>query len=123
MSYDLHLYSRCQPRAADLEAFLAMEPSLTADGRLKRDGYVLLSDTAGVHAEVDGPARAEAEDLPDAANGAIRASGWLVQMSIKPSTDAQWPLAFATHIARATEGVVYDPQEDRVTWPAGFSAA
>lgn len=43
-----------------------------------------------------------------------------MQLSIKPSADAQSPLAFATHIARATEGVVYDPQEDRVTWPAGF---
>ncbi|MEO7296813.1 MAG: hypothetical protein ABIZ57_11810 [Candidatus Limnocylindria bacterium] len=120
MSYDLHVYSRRQPRAADLEAFLATEPILTADGRLKRDGYVLLSDTAGVHAEVDGPARTEAEDLPDAANGAIRVSGWLVQVSIKPSTDTQWPMAFATHLAQASEGVVYDPQEDRVAWPAGF---
>jgi hypothetical protein len=30
-----------------------------------------------------GRPRAEAEDLPDAANGAIRASGWLLQVSIK----------------------------------------
>ena len=70
-------------------------------------------------AEVDGPNRMEDEDVPDAAAGAIGASGWLVQISVMPSTTAASPRV-AIHLARATDGVVYDPQQDLVTWPRGF---
>ena len=55
MSYDLRVYSKRQPRAGDLETFLAREHAPNADGRLKRDGHLLLTDADGVHAEVDGP--------------------------------------------------------------------
>ena len=121
MSYDLQVYSRRQPKAADLDDFIrTADHPLTSDGRLKRDGPLLLTDADSIYAEVDGPVRAEAEDLPDAANGAIGGSGWLVQLSVKPSADVAWPMELATHLARAADGVVYDPQEDRVTWPAGF---
>lgn len=120
LSYDLQVFAKRQPRASDLEAYLAHEDAPSSDGRFKRDGYVLLKAGDGAHAEVDGPSRIEAEDVPDAASGAIGSSGWLVQISVKPSTDATWPMDLAIHLARATDGVVYDPQEDRVTWPNGF---
>ena len=120
MSYDLQVFARRQPKAADLDAFLAATGAATTDAPLKRGGSLLLSTDDGVHVEVDGPARIERDDVPDAANGAIGASGWLVQLSVKPSTDASWPMDLAVHLARAGEGVVYDPQQDRVTWPAGF---
>ncbi len=121
MSYDLQIIAKKQPKAAHLEAFLeAADAALTADGRLKRDGYLLLTDAAGVHAEVDGPNHTEDEDVPEAAAGAIGATGWLVQISVKPSTDATWPQELAIHLARAADGVVYDPQQDLVTWPKGF---
>ncbi len=120
MSYDLHIYSKRQPKASDLDAFLSTHSDGTAEGRFKRDSLVLLTAADGVHAEIDGPSRVEAEDLPDAANGAIGASGWLVQISVKPSTEATWPMDLAIHLARAADGVLYDPQEDRVAWPKGF---
>jgi hypothetical protein len=120
LSYDLQVFAKRQSKAADLDAFLATQRGITAEGAFKRDGYVLLTAPDGVHAEVDGPNRLEAEDLPDAANGGIGRSGWLVQVSVKPSTDAPWPMDLAAHLARSADGVVYDPQEDRVTWPGGF---
>ncbi len=122
MSYDLHVFSKRRPRAGDLDAFLTAKRALKADGRLKRDGYLLLTDADAVHAEIDGPGQVESEDLPDAANGAIGERGWLLQISVKPSTDAAWPNELAAHIARGSDGIVYDPQEDRVTWPVGFQA-
>jgi hypothetical protein len=122
VSYDLQVFAKRQPKAVEFDAFLATHTGISSEGRFKRDGYVLLSATDGVHAEIDGPNRIEAEDLPDAANGAIGGSGWLVQISVKPSTDATWPSDLAIHLARNADGVVYDPQEDRVTWPQGFQA-
>jgi hypothetical protein len=120
VSYDLQIFARRRPKAADLDAFLAATGAATTDRPLKRGGSLVLSAGDDVHVEVDGPARIERDDVPDAANGAIGASSWLVQLSVKPSTDAAWPMDLSVHLARAAEGVVYDPQEDRVTWPAGF---
>ena len=122
MSYDLQVYAKRQPRASDLDAYRSGQDGLSANGRLKRDGAVVLTAADGVVAEVDGPSHVEAEDLPDAANGAIGAKGWLVQISVKPSTEAAWPMELAIHLARAADGIVYDPQEDRVGWPKGFQA-
>ncbi|MGH2455407.1 MAG: hypothetical protein ACRDHD_04025 [Candidatus Limnocylindria bacterium] len=120
MSYDLHVIAKRQPKAADLSAFLDARDDLRAEGQLKRNGFVLVTGTHGTHAEVDGPSRLEPEDVPDAANGSIGPSGWLVQISVKPSTDATWPMDLAVHLARQADGVVYDPQDDRVAWPKGF---
>ena len=83
---------------------------------------MLLTDVDDVVVEVDGPSRLEDEDVPDQAAGAIGATGWLVQLSVKPSTEARWPMETAIHLARAADGVVYDPQQDLVTWPGGLSA-
>lgn len=122
MSYDLHVIAKKQPRSAHLRAFLETAgEQLTFDGALKRDGHLLMTDAAATtHVEVDGPGRIEADDVPEVAGGAIGAQGWLIQLSVKPSTDETWPLEFATHLARVADGVVYDPQQDRVTWPKGF---
>lgn len=91
-----------------------------SDGALKRGGSMMMRAADGTIAEVDGPNRIEAEDLPDAAHGAIGRSGWLVEISVKPSADARWPQELAIHLARAADGVVYDPQQDAVTWPDGW---
>lgn len=119
MSYDLHVISKRKPKAADLDAFLASEGTPTSGGRLRSDGYLLLT-ADDADAEVDGPSRVEAEDVPDAADGAIGPSGWLLQISVKGASGVLWPMDLAIHLARAADGVVYDPQHDRVTWPKGF---
>ncbi len=119
MSYDLRVVSKKRPLAAHLAGFLAGWAGLSTHGSIK-DGYILLTDAAGAAAEVDGPGRIEDDDVPDAAAGAIGANGWLVQVSVKASTDAGWASDLAIHLARSAEGVVYDPQLDRVTWPQGF---
>lgn len=96
MSYDLMIYAKRQPKAADFEAFLGTgDRGISADGRFKRAGYVLVSHAGGIAAEVDGPNRMEAEDVADAANGAIGGSDWQVQLSVKPSTETTWPMELA----------------------------
>lgn len=121
MSYDLQVITKRQPRASDLAAFVeASEATLQAEGTFKRGGLVVVSDSAGATLEIDGPNRVETEDLPDSVNGAIGRSGWLVELSLEPSSDVTWPQALASHLSRAADGVVYDPQLDAVTWPAGW---
>jgi len=124
MSHDLHVIAKRRAKASDLDAFGSDRPGLEVDGRLKTDGLVTLADAAGTHVEMDGPSRIEAEDVPDAAIGAIGgigAKGWLIQLSVKAAAGVEiWPTDLAVHLARATDGVVYDPQLDRVTWPPGF---
>lgn len=120
MSYDLQVIAKRQPRAADLAAFIEDAEQIRVEGDFKRGASTVMHADDGTIAEVDGPNRIEADDLPDAANGAIGRSGWLVEISVKPSTNASWPQELAIHLARAADGVVYDPQQDAVTWPAGW---
>jgi hypothetical protein len=121
VSYDLHVISKRQAKASHLETFLAtFDQAAGRAGRLEPNGHLLLGDGAGTHAEVDGPSRIEAEDVPEAAAGAIGRSGWLVAISVKPPTAAAWPADLAIHLAQAADGVVYDPQQDAVTWPKGW---
>jgi hypothetical protein len=121
MSHDLHVIAKRRAKASDLDAFGTEHPGLEMDGRLKTDGFVTFADASGTHVELDGPSRIEAEDVPDAALGAIGRSGWLIQLSVKPAAGADgWPTELAVHLARAADGVVHDPQLDRVTWPPGF---
>lgn len=122
MSFDLQVFARRQPRAADLGPVLAAN-GLSMTGAFKRGGSTLVSDADGGVAEVDGPNRLEAEDLPDRATGAIRGSGWLVEISAKGPTSGKWAMELAIHLARAADGVVFDPQEDAVTWPSGWRSA
>ena len=120
MSYDLQVITKRRPRTTDLTAFLSSRPdSLRCDGSLG-PGAIVADDASGTVAEVDGPNRIESADVPDAAYGAIGRAGWLVEISGKPSSNVIWPRDLATHLARAADGVVYDPQEDAVTWPAGW---
>jgi hypothetical protein len=121
MSYDLQVIAKRQPRAADLASFVEAETtSLETDGDFKRAGSLVMRAEDGTTAEIDGPNRIEAQDLPDATNGAIGGRGWLVEISVKPSVNASWPQELAIYLARAANGVVYDPQQDAVTWPAGW---
>jgi hypothetical protein len=121
MSYDLQVIAKRQLRAADLASFVeSSATSLDTDGDFKRAGSLVMRADDGTIAEIDGPNRIDAEDVPDAANGAIGRRGWLVEISVKPSANQSWPQELAIHLARAADGVVYDPQKDAVTWPAGW---
>jgi hypothetical protein len=61
--------------------------------------------------EIDGPFEADDEDAPPAVAAALLTVRWTVQLS-----GAALDLARA--IADSGRGVVYDPQEDRIVWPA-----
>lgn len=63
--------------------------------------------------------RIAAEDLPAAAHGSTGSSGWVVSFSVRGS-QATWPSELAVQLARAAGCVVYDPQQDAVTWPRGW---
>jgi hypothetical protein len=70
MSYDLQVLAKRQPKAADLTAFVeAAGTALESAGTFKRGGSILLRDQHGAAAEIDGPNRIEAEDLPETAVG------------------------------------------------------
>ena len=121
VSYDLQIIAKKQPKAVHVRAVpLIADGTVSGRGTLQRGGHLLLTDAVGVVVDVDGPSAIDDEDVPDAASGAIGATGWLVQLSMKPSTEATWPQELAIQLARAADGVVYDPQLHRVTWPKGF---
>jgi hypothetical protein len=122
VSFDLHVLARRQPKASDLGPIIAAN-GLRITGAFKRGGSILVMDQDGGAAELDGPNRLEAEDVPDRASGAIRGSGWLVEISAKGPTSATWAMELAIRLARAADGVVFDPQEDAVTWPNGWRSA
>ncbi len=64
---------------------------------------------AGV--EIDGPFAAEDGDAPPAVAAALLTARWTVQLSGAA-------LELARAIADSGRGVVYDPQEDAIVWPA-----
>jgi hypothetical protein len=53
VSYDLQVFAKRQPKASEFDAFLSTHTTIAPDGRFKRNGYVLLTATDGVHAEID----------------------------------------------------------------------
>jgi hypothetical protein len=74
--------------------------------------------------DVDGPARVELDDLPDDLAGVVPKGRWLVEIHVPAGSADQLgatALDLAIHLARAGDGGVYDPQDDRVAWPAGVT--
>lgn len=91
----------------DLEVVVARKPSAA----------ILRTNQSTI--AVDGPDAVESEDLaPSLANLVV--GGWLVRIMVASSAQAARVKArqLAERIAKECKGVVYDPQEDAVVWPA-----
>jgi hypothetical protein len=119
VSFDLHVFARRKPRVSQISGLL--EEAQLRQAATGSDGWPrLLVDDAGVHAELDGPVRIRPADLPPAAAGALQREGWTVSISLRDTTSPSWPAGLATTLAEACAGVVWDPQQDAVTWPQGW---
>ena len=69
---------------------------------------------------LDGPLRVDAEDLPSWLAAAVLTPRWLVEISAPEGTsDLVWKMAnrVGRHLADEMEGVLFDPQHDRIAWP------
>lgn len=70
-------------------------------------------------AHVSEPVRVETEDLPEAVIAASVGVSAVLNVTVEGSSavGARYALRFAKHLADATGGVVFDPQQDAVVWP------
>ena len=134
MSYDLHVYCVEPVAPSVLAAVVAgidgLRFGLDEGGRALAS--VIEHAVRGKHenlATLDGPLHIEAEDLPDSVRAAAVGIGVTYQLacSATPASAVRQINEVARGLAKEGRGVVYDPQEDAVTWPRGsarkFSAS
>ena len=128
MSHDWLVATRTRPAPLAIDAF-AQSAGLALDisGAFRSGSNVLVTRTNGATArtiDIDGPDRAEPEDLPDDLAGVVPKAAWLVAIHLPGGYAADedgWTLDLAIHLARSGDGAVFDPQADRVAWPTGVT--
>jgi hypothetical protein len=127
VSHDLLVATRTRPKRELLAAFAAghaAEPT-TADGfRSGSNTLLTLPGGEGRTIDVDGPNRVELDDLPDDLAGVVPRANWLVEIHVPAASQPDilgTALDLAIHLARSTDGAVFDPQEDRIVWPSGVT--
>jgi hypothetical protein len=127
VSYDLLVATRTRPKPALLASFAAAnraEPTAADGFRPGSNTLLTLPGDGGRTIDVDGPNRVEPDDLPDDLAGAVARLSWLVEIHVPAGSEPDLPgiaLDLAIHIARATDGAVFDPQRDRIAWPSGLT--
>jgi hypothetical protein len=123
MSYDIEVVMHELPTAA-LADELAAEHGLEIDGLFREGGDVLLSHRSGAF-QMWGPQAIELDDLADAVIHAAVAPRFALTITIPLGDVRLRPRArkLAESFARSCDGVVYDPQEDRVVFPRSRSRA
>ncbi len=127
MSYDLIVVLRIRPPADSLELFArAAQLNLQSRGEFRTGANVLVAnlDQDGRTIDVDGPSRIDATDLDDAIAGTVRGPRWQVEIHVPGGFDERvdaWVVDLATHLARAGDGIVWDPQREMIVWPTGIT--
>jgi hypothetical protein len=127
VSYDLLVATPKRPKPDVLGAFVdarGLAASPRDGSRAGSNSLLVVPGRPGQAIDVDGPARVELDDLPDDLAGVVPKAGWLVEIHVPAgSSDGLGAMALdlAIHLARAGDGAVFDPQEDRVAWPAGVT--
>lgn len=127
MSYDFLVVTRRRPPADTIEAYaLAAQINVDLTGVFRAGSNVLVSnlDHAGRTVDVDGPQRVAVDDLDDVVAGSVRGPKWQVEIHLPGGFDDGadgWALDLAVHIARSSDGVVFDPQRETVVWPTGIT--
>ena len=127
MSHDLLVAMRMRPRPDAVEVFARSAGlDLHVDGAFKTESNALVTRVVGTTErtiDVQGPLRAEPEDLPDDLAGVVSKPIWLVEIHLPGGYTAAdaWAVELAIHLARVGKGAVFDPQADRVVWPSGVT--
>ena len=128
MSHDWLIATRTRPPPTALDTFATSAGiELTVAGAFRPGANALVTHTNGTTArtiDVDGPDRAEPDDLPDDLAGAVTKPAWLVAIHLPGGYAVEadgWTLELAIHLARVGDGAVFDPQADRLVWPTGVT--
>lgn len=124
MSYDLQVFGRAPLEAADVRAIGDALKGARVVGDVAAGGFVVERRDRGEFDyafNVDRPLRVDSEDVPEEVISAAAGIRWTYQLTVEGSTGPAIELArrFARELARRSEGVVFDPQEDPVVWPRG----
>jgi hypothetical protein len=127
VSHDLLVATRTRPKPEHVASFAAAngaEPT-TADG-FRPGSHTLLTLSGGEERtiDIDGPNRVELDDLPDDLAGVVSRANWLVEIHVPAASHPDLlraALDLAIHLARSTDGAVFDPQADRIAWPSGVT--
>lgn len=128
MSFDLQLYTKRPPNRDAVEKFaaddgwsLALEGGLGANETLAAEVRGLLRRT---HLFVmSSPTPAEREDFPDPVSKLIRRGGAVftdvnLSWGVVGKPEFERCVRLLAHLAETFEGVLFDPQDERVLWPA-----
>lgn len=126
MSYDLEVAIQDKPVLEDVVAFLRQDESLAWDGNLAAGANLVVeqrtTDGATPIFMVDGPDPVDRGDLPEPLVDLNPAPGWSLMISVHEAArpaSVRVARALAHHLARACNGVVYDPQTDEIIRPGG----
>ncbi len=128
VSHDLLVATRTRPKPDAIETFGASAGlELHVAGAFRSGTNALVTHVDGTverRIDVDGPVRAEPDDLPDDLTGVVTKPAWLVEIHLPGGYDDaadRWALDLAIHLARLGDGAVFDPQTDQVVWPSGVT--
>jgi hypothetical protein len=114
MSYDLQIYTCCQPDAE--LARLTMEEGFER----KENTFLLCSKNGQVIFYL--PSKVEAEDIPVSVFRELPGIGYLVEANIEgnpPVSDRKKAMRLAKSLARSARGILVNPQEDTIETARG----
>jgi hypothetical protein len=128
MSFDIQISTRQPPTRAMVEAHLTKVGwRLDLSGDLAGDAGNMIAETRDLLRRkrpvfiLDGPHKAEHEELPAPVGRVIRGRSFLTEMnlpwSVAGSREARRCFALCEDLARECDGAVYDPQEGALVFP------
>jgi hypothetical protein len=126
MSYDLTVFGELMLSRFEMIALVLEIPELHVEPVQGDQGLTVVKGKRASYCfTIDGPFRAELEDVPEEMVGSVLGVSAGYQVLIEGSADQSMPLAirFAKKLAAAANGAVFDPQTDQVWAKAGQRVA
>lgn len=115
MSYDLQVWSVCPPDLAI---------SLPEPDKWSNEASSCLYERRDWHVAVGQPVKVLPEDLPEEVAASLPGIAYLTELNLSPVDASDVARKFlvrtGTAIAKATHGVIFDPQRDQITLPSGI---
>ncbi len=121
MSTDFEVITVCKPSKSSLKKFVKKEGELSLSG----DFSCLSAESANGStpiATIDGPFAIERDDLHESINAVLLAPKWCVQIHMPAQTtmkSAEVVVQLCRYLADNFQGIVYDPQGNKIIWPLG----